>query len=160
MFERWRAAGILALVLFALNVAGRWTAKLMKAGNQTAAVETKKETIAGIVLIAVIGLVFVGMTAYWGRIKPFPRVAQDLGAAAVVSLLLAMFVGPLTVGESPFHNGAGAFFSQIWGWAGLAIGGTLLGYMGLVAFTADYRSRQLKRFADRSRALPKRVVRR
>lgn len=158
MFQRWRAAGILALVLFALDVAGRWTGKLLKAENQ-AALDHKK-SVAGIVLIAVIGLVFVGMTVYWGRIRPFPRVAQDLGVAALASCLLEIFVGPLTVGETPFVNGAGAFFAQIWVWGALAIGGTLLGYMGLVAFTADFRSKQLKRFADRSRAMPKRVVRR
>ena len=158
MFQRWRAAGILALALFALNVAGRWSAKLLKADTQ-AALDDKK-SLAGVVLIAVIGLVFTGMTVYWGRLRPFARVAQDLGAAAVVSCLLAVFVGPLTVGESPFANGAGAFFSQVWVWAALAVGGTLLGYMGLVAFTADYRSKQLKRFADRSKALPKRVARR
>lgn len=158
MFQRWRAAGILALALFALNVAGRWTAKLMKAENQ-AALDSKKD-VAGLVLIIVIGLVFVGMTVYWGRIRPFPRVVQDLGAAALAACVLAIFVGPLTVGESPFENGAGAFFSQIFVWGGLAVGGTLLGYVGLVAFTADYRSKQLKRFAERSKAVPKRVVRR
>lgn len=158
MFQRWRAAGILALVLFVLNVAGRWTTKLLKAENQ-AALE-RKETIAGIVTIAVIGLLFVGMTIYWGRIRPFPRVAQDLGAAALVGCLLAVFVGPLTIGKSPFADGAGQFFAQIWTWGALAVGGTLLGYMGLVAFTADYRSRQLKSFADRAKSLPKRVVRR
>ena len=158
MFQRWRAPGILALVLFALNVAGRWAAKLMKAENQ-AALDHKKD-IAGIVLIGVIGLIFLGMTVYWGRILPFARVSTDLGAAALTACLLAVFVGPLTVGESPFENGAGAFFSQVLTWGGLAIGGTFLGYMGLVAATADYRSRQLKRFADRSKALPKRVVRR
>lgn len=158
MFQRWRAAGILALVLFALNVAGRWTAKLLKAENQ-AALDSKK-SVAGFVLIAIIGLLFIAMTVYWGRIRPFAAVLQDLGAAALASCLLAVFVGPLTVGESPFENGAGAFFSQILTWFGLAIGGTFLGYMGLVAFTADYRSKQLKRFAERSKAVPKRVVRR
>lgn len=157
MFQRWRTVGILALVLFALNVAGRWTAKLLKAENQ-AALDSKK-SVAGLVLIVVIGLVFVAMTVYWGRLRPFARVAQDLGGAALVSCLLAIFVGPLTVGESPFANGAGAFFSQIWVWGGLAIGGTLLGYMALVALTADYRSKQLKRFAERAKAVPKRVVR-
>ncbi|HZM83712.1 MAG TPA: hypothetical protein VFC19_48965 [Candidatus Limnocylindrales bacterium] len=158
MFQRWRGAGILALALFALNVAGRWTAKLMKAENQ-AALDHKKD-VAGLILIVAIGLVFVGLTVYWGRVRPFPRVAQDLGAATLAACLLAVFVGPLTVGESPFRNGAGAFFSQFLVWGGLAIGGTLLGYMGLVAFTSDYRSRQLKRFADRSKTLPKRVARR
>jgi hypothetical protein len=158
MFQRWRAVGILTLVLFALNVGGRWTAKLLKAENQ-AALDNKK-SVAGLVLIVLVGLVFVAMTVYWGRLRPFARVAQDLGAAALASCLLAVFVGPLTVGESPFANGAGAFFSQIWVWAGLAVGGTVLGYMGLVAFAADYRSKQLKRFAERAKAVPKRVVRR
>lgn len=158
MLERWRPVGILAFVLFALNVAGRWTAKLLKAENQ-AALDNKK-SIAGFVLIAVIGLVFAGVTIYWGRLRPIARVAQDLAAAALASCLLAIFVGPLTVGESPFANGAGAFFSQIWVWAAMAVGGSALGYMLLVATTSDYRSRQLKRFAERAKSLPKRAVRR
>jgi hypothetical protein len=157
MFQRWRAAGVLTLVLFALNAGGRWTAKLLKAENQ-AALDHKK-SVAGFILIAVIGLVFVGMTVYWGRIRPISRVGTDLGAAALAACVLSIFVGPLTVGESPFANGAGAFFSQIWTWAALATGGTALGYMGLVAFTQDYRSKQLKKFADRAKALPKRAVR-
>jgi hypothetical protein len=157
MFQRWRPAGVLAVVLFALNVAGRWTAKLMKADNQ-AALDHKKD-VAGLILIIVIGLVYVGLTVYWGRIRPFVDVVQDLGAATLAACLLAVFVGPLTVGESPFQNGAGAFFSQILVWAGLAVGGTFVGYLGLVAFTADYRSKQLKRFAERSKAIPKRAVR-
>jgi hypothetical protein len=158
MFQRWRAAGILALVLFALSVAGRWTAKLLKAENEAAL--NRKQEVAGLILIILIGLVFVGLTIYWGRIRPFVTVATDLGAATLASCLLAVFVGPLTAGESPFADGAGAFFSQIFVWFGLAVGGTLLGYMGLVAFTADYRSKQLKQFADRAKALPKRAVRR
>jgi hypothetical protein len=157
MLERWRTVGILVFALFALNVAGRWVAKLLKAENQ-AALDSKK-SMAGFVLIAVIGLIFVGMTIYWGRVRPFNRVAVDLGVAALASCLLGIFIGPLTVGESPFANGAGAFFSQIWVWAGVAIVGVGLGYIGLVAAAADYRSRQLKRFADRAKSLPKRVAR-
>lgn len=152
---RWREVGILAGVLFALNVAGLWTAKLLKAENQQAL--EKNQTMAGFVLIGVLGLVFVLATFFWGRVRPIARVGADLGAAAVVSCLLSVFVGPLLTGESPFADGAGAFFAKIWTWGGLAILGSALGYIILVAFTADYRSKQLKNFAQRRQAVPKRL---
>lgn len=153
--SRWREVIILVAVLFALNVGGRWTAKLLKADTEQALAD--KQTIAGFVLIGVLGLVFMAMTLYWARIRPFPKVGSDLGLAAVVACLLSVFIAPLTVGESPFAKGAGAFFAQFWTWGGLALGGTLLGYIILIAFTADYRSKQLKSFAERKKVVPKRV---
>lgn len=155
LLSRWREVAILVVVLFALNVAGRWTAKLLKADNQPALDD--KKAVAGFVLIGVLGLVFMAMTLYWGRVRPFSRVGADLGAAAVAACLLSVFIGPLTVGESPFANGAGAFFAQFWTWGGLALAGTALGYIILVALTADYRSKQLKLFAERKKVVPRRV---
>ncbi len=155
MLIRWREVGILAGVLFAINVAGRWIAKSLKAENQQ--VLEDRKALAGFILIGVLGLIFVAVTLWWGRLRPFGRVGLDLGIAALAACVLSIFVGPLTVGESPFANGAGAFFSQIWTWGGIAIGGTALGYILLISFTADYRSRQLKAFAERKKVLPKRV---
>lgn len=155
MIQRWREVAILVGVLFALNVAGRWVAKSLTAENQQ--LLDSRKAMAGFVVIGVLGLLFVAMTIYWGRLRPFSRVGLDLGVAAVAACILSAFIGPLTVGESPFENGAGAFFAQIWTWGGLAIVGTALGYIVLVSFAADYRSRQLKAFAERKKVLPKRV---
>lgn len=155
MILRWREVGILVGVLFALNVAGLWTAKLLKAENQQALDD--KKAMAGFVLIGALTLVFLVTTFLWGRVRPIARVAQDLGAAAVISCLLSVFVGPLLTGESPFAEGAGAFFAKIWTWGGIAIVGSALGYIILVALTADYRSKQLKSFAERKQTAPKRL---
>lgn len=155
LLVRWREVAILAGVLFAINVAGRWVAKSLKAENQQ--VLEDRKALAGFVLIGVLGLVFAAATIYWGRLRPFNRVAFDLGVAAFAAGVLSIFLGPLTIGESPFANGAGAFFAQVWTWGGIAIGGTALGYIVLVAFAADYRARQLKAFAERKKVVPKRV---
>jgi hypothetical protein len=155
LLVRWREVAIFAGVLFAINVAGRWVAKSLKAENQQ--VLEDRKALAGFVLIGVLGLVFVAVTVYWGRVRPFGRVGLDLGVAAFAACVLSVLVGPLIVGESPFANGAGAFFAQVWTWGGIALGGAALGYIVLVSFTADYRSRQLKAFAERKKVVPKRV---
>src|SRR5688500_10537985 len=155
LLVRWREVAMLAGVLFAVNVAGRWVAKSLKADNAQALDDRK--ALAGFILIGVLGLIFVAVTIYWGRVRPYGRVAGDLGVAALAACVLSIFLGPLTVGESPFANGAGAFFSQVWTWGGVALIGTALGYILLVSFTADYRSRQLKAFAERKKVVPKRV---
>ncbi|WP_117210128.1 hypothetical protein [Allorhizocola rhizosphaerae] len=155
LLVRWREVAILVGVLFAINVAGRWIAKSLKAENSQALEDRK--ALAGFIIIGVLGLVFMGVTIYWGRVRPFNRVGFDLGVSALAACLLSVFIGPLTVGESPFANGAGAFFAQVWTWGGIAIGGTALGYIVLVALAADYRARQLKAFAERKKVVPKRV---
>ncbi len=149
MKERWLPVGVIAGVLFVINVVARWVAKGID--------DADKQSVAGLVALGVIGLVFLVAAAYWGRTRPIWRVVADLAAAGGVACLLSIFVGPLLVGESPFAHGAGAFFAQIWVYAAVFAVGTGLGLAGLVAFTADYRSKQLKAYADRTKATPRRV---
>ncbi len=152
---RWREVGIVALVLFAINVIGRWAAKLIKSENAQALQD--RQSMAGFITLGAIFLVFFGLTVYWGRKRTMWKVCTDLGFAGVIACVLAVLVGPLIVGESPFASGAGDFFAQIWWWIGIGIGGIFLGYVGLISVTADYKSRQLKAYADRSKAQPRRV---
>src|SRR5262245_15576406 len=114
---RWREVGIVALVLFAINVGGRVWAKNLKATNDMALAD--RQARAGFVALGLIGLVFLAMALYWGRIRTMWRTCTELGFAAVAACLLSIFIGPLTVGKSPFAGGAGAFFAQIWWWGGL-----------------------------------------
>jgi hypothetical protein len=152
---RWREVGIIALVLFAINLGGRIWAKNMKAAND--AVLENRQAKAGLIALALIGLVFFGMALYWGRIRSMWQTCTELGFAAVAACLLSIFVGPFLVGKSPFDGGAGNFLAQIWWWSGLAIVGVGLAYIGLVSFAIDYKSKQLKSYADRAKAQPKRV---
>ncbi|MEV4412104.1 hypothetical protein [Catellatospora sp. NPDC049609] len=149
MKERWLPVGAIAGVLFAVNVVARWVAKGID--------DADKQSMAGFVALGVIGLVFLVMAVRWGRTRPIARVVADLAAAGGVACLLSIFLGPLLTWESPFANGAGAFFAQIWVYAAVFAVGTGLGLAGLVAFAADYRSKQLKSFAERSKAHPRRV---
>lgn len=152
---RWREVAIIALVLFAINVGGRIWAKNLKAANDL--VLADRQTKAGFVALALIGLVFFAMTLYWGRIRSMWQTCTELGFAAVAAALLSVFAGPPIVGKSPFAGGAGNFFAQFWWWGGLAIVGVGLGYILLISFTLDYKSKQLKSYADRAKAQPKRV---
>jgi hypothetical protein len=152
---RWREVGIIALVLFAINVGGRIWAKNLKAANDM--VLEDRQAKAGFVALGLIGLVFFAMTLYWGRIRSMWQTCTELGFAAVAACLLSVFIGPLIVGKSPFAGGPGNFFAQFWWWGGLAIAGVGLAYIILISFTMDYKSKQLKSFAERTKAQPKRV---
>ncbi|GAA1361134.1 MULTISPECIES: hypothetical protein [Catellatospora] len=149
MKERWLPVGVIAGVLFVVNVVARWVAKGID--------DPDTEATAGFIALGVIGLVFFAMALYWGRLRPWSRVVADLGAAAFAACLLSIFVGPLAAGEGPFAHGAGAFFNQVWVYAAVFAIGTGLGMVGLIAFAADYRARQLKLFAERAKAHPRRV---
>ncbi len=152
---RWREVGIIALVLFAINVGGRIWAKNLKASNDM--VLEDRQAKAGFVALALIGLVFFAMALYWGRVRTMWTTCTELGFAAVAACLLSVFIGPLIVGKSPFAGGAGNFFAQFWWWGGLAIVGVGLAYIVLISFTLDHRSKALKNYADRAKAAPKRV---
>jgi hypothetical protein len=149
MKERWLPVGVIAGVLFVVNVVARWVGKRID--------DPDTQATAGFIALGVIGLVFFAMTLYWGRIRPTARVFADLAAAAVGACLLSIFVGPLTAGEGPFAHGAGAFFAQVWVYAAVFATGTGLAMVGLIAFAADYRAKQLKLFAERAKAHPRRV---
>ncbi|GAA2362020.1 hypothetical protein Cme02nite_42740 [Catellatospora methionotrophica] len=149
MKERWLPVGVIAGVLFVINVVARWVAKGID--------DPDTEATAGFVALGAIGLVFFAMALYWGRVRPWSRVVADLAAAAVVGCLLSILVGPFLAGESPFVNGAGAFFQQVWVYGAIFAVGVGLGMVGLIAFAADYRAKQLKLFAERTKSHPRRV---
>jgi hypothetical protein len=154
MKDRWLPVGVLAGVLFAVNVAARLVARL--GFNDDG--EAQDRISLG--MFVVIGLILAVMAFVWGRRHPAGRWIADVGAAVLAAMLLTIFVGPFISGDTPFEGGAGEFFSQIWLYAGFAIGGSLVGFLILVALGLDYRSQGLKRFAEAKLAKPRRVVRR
>ncbi|MFI9639467.1 hypothetical protein ACIG87_05260 [Micromonospora sp. NPDC051925] len=154
MRDRWRAVGLLAAALFAVNVVARVIIKLGFDGTDTAADRVS------LGMFLVVGLVLAGVVFAWGRVVPAARWGADVAAAVAVALLLTVLVGPLLVGNNPFAGGAGLFFAQIWLYLAAAAAGVAIGYLVLIALGRDYRSQQLKRYAERNAAKPRRVVRR
>jgi hypothetical protein len=154
MKERWLPVGVLAAGLFVINVVARLVARLWFNGDLEAA-----DRITLLMLLA-IGIVSMVMAALWSRTRPVGRWLGDLAAASFAALLLSIFVGPFISGSTPFADGAGEFFKQVWQWAAFSGGGTAIGFMVVTALGLDYRSQSLKRFAEAKLAKPRRVVRR
>jgi hypothetical protein len=152
--QRWFQIAVLAIGLFAINVATRLVIRLGFNGSD------KAEDRASIVMFALIGLALAVFTFIRAqRVAPSTWL-PDLAFGAVGGMLLTILVGPLVSGDAPFSGGAGFFFSQIWLYAGFGIVGTLLGYWVATALGRDYRSRSLKAYAQARTARPRRVVRR
>ncbi|MFF3851568.1 hypothetical protein [Micromonospora sp. NPDC002575] len=154
MRDRWRAVGVLAGALFAVNVVARVVIRLGFDGDDTAADRVS------LAMFLAIGLVLAVLAFRWGQDRPVGRWAADVAAAVGVALLLTVLVGPLLVGQNPFGGGAGTFFAQIWLYLAATAAGVLVGYLTVTALGRDHRSRMLKRYAEIKTAKPRRPVRR
>lgn len=154
MKRRWMAIALVAVVLFAINVVARLIIRLWFDGDDAA------EGTVSLAMFGVIGLALAVITFIRSQRHRPAEWLPDLGAAAVIGMLLTILVGPFISGDSPFAGGAGNFFSQIWLYGGFAIVGTLLGYWIATALGRDYRSRSLSAFAQSRATKPRRVVRR
>jgi len=154
MKERWLPVGVLAGVLFGINVLARLIARF-GFGEDT---EIQDRISLG--MFAAIGVVLAVLAFVRGQRRPLPDWGGEMALAVLIGMVLTIFVGPFISGSQPFASGAGAFFSQIWLYAGFTAGGVLVGYLLLTALGRDYRSRSLKRYAEAKLAKPRRVVRR
>jgi hypothetical protein len=154
MRERWLRIGLLAGALFVINVAARLVTRLAYHNDDD------RQTTVGLVSLAVIGVAFAVMVFIWGRDRSIGVVVADLAGAALIGCALTIFVGPFISGEGPFSDGAGVFFGQIWQYAGFAGGGTLIGYLLLIALGLDYKSKMLARIAQTRLSKPRRPIRR
>jgi hypothetical protein len=151
MALRWKRIGILAGGLFAINLVGRLISKFVLDENSA------KQNLVAIIGLGAIALIFAILAFVWGRVRPMGVVAADLAGAAVLSGVLIVLAGPLIIGQSPFSMGAGDFFEQIWQYAAIAVGASLLGGLVLVATGQDLRTKQLRKYAQTAKAKPKRV---
>ncbi|MFE9688334.1 hypothetical protein [Micromonospora sp. NPDC005806] len=154
MRERWRAIGVLAAALFVVNVVARLVIKFGFPNDDAAA-----DRVSWLMFLA-IGLILAVVAFRWGRDRPVGRWLADLAGGVAVALALTVFVGPLLVGENPFGGGAGLFFAQIWLYLAATAAGVLVGFLTLTALGRDYRSQQLKRYAELKAAKPRKIVRR
>ncbi|NJP32327.1 hypothetical protein [Micromonospora thermarum] len=155
MRERWRAVGMLALALFVVNVVARLIIRFGFDADDTAAAD--RVTLG---MFVTLGLILASVAFVWSRHRPAAEWGADVAAAIGVALALTLFVGPLLVGKSPFGDGAGTFFAQIWLYAAASGIGVLLGYLLAVALGLDHRSQRLKRYAETKAAKPRKPVRR
>ncbi len=154
MKDRWQPVGVLAGVLFAVNVVARLVARFGFDGDPQA------QDRLSLGMFIVLGLILAGLAAVWGRRHPVARWGGDIAVAVLVAMALTVFVGPFLSGSRPFANGAGEFFAQIWFYAGFTGGGALIGFLVVTALGLDHRSQSLKRYAELRQAKPRRVVRR
>ncbi|GAB2927203.1 hypothetical protein GCM10027280_13210 [Micromonospora polyrhachis] len=154
MKDRWLPLGVLAGVLFAVNVVARLIIRFGFADDVDAADRMS------LGMFALIGVILGTVAFLWGRRRPVSQWSPEVAGAVLVALTLTIFVGPFISGTQPFANGAGQFFSQIWLYAGFTLGGALIGFLVLTALGLDYRSQSLKRYAESRQAKPRKIVRR
>ncbi|MGC5049903.1 hypothetical protein ACLQ2S_00380 [Micromonospora sp. DT48] len=154
MAQRWRAVGVLAIALFAVNVVARLIIRLGFDGDDSAADRVS------LGMFVVIGLILAGVAFVWGERRPLAEWASDVAAAIGIAVGLTVLIGPLSVGQNPFAGGGSTFFAQIGLYLVATTVGTMLGYLLLVTLGRDHRSRNLQRFAESTATKPRRVVRR
>lgn len=154
MKERWLPIGVLAGVLFGINVVARLVARFAFADR------TDLQDRLSLGMFVLIALILAALAFLQGQRRPLADWAGEMALAVLVAMALTVFLGPLVSGSYPFANGAGEFFSQIWFYAGFTAGGVVLGYLVLTALGRDYRSQSLKRYAEAKQSKPRRVVRR
>ena len=154
MWERWRRILVLAAGLFAITVVARLVSRWWAEDNLS-----RQDKLAW-VAYGLVALTLAVVAYFWARPRPMLQVGLDIAGAALLGCLLSVLVGPYISGGAPFKSGAGNFFATIWVYAGIALGGTLIGLLVVTAAGLDYRSQALKRFAATERARPHRPVRR
>ena len=150
--QRWFRITALAVGLFVFNAVARLVVRFGFDGAD------KAQNRASIVMFALIALTLGVLTFLRSqRVKPSVWL-PDIGFGALAGMLLTVLVGPFLSGITPFANGSGDFFAQVWIYAGCAILGTALGYGVAVLLGRDYRSRSLKAFTQARVTRPRRVV--
>jgi hypothetical protein len=154
MRDRWQPVGILAGVLFVINVACRFIVWQLVQKSDS------KQIALGLIALGLVALIMAWAGYRWAVRYPSSRVSADLGATIAVACLATVLVGPFAGGSVPFREGAGVFFGEIWQYLAFAGGGAILGILVTIMLGKDYRSRALKRYTQVSAAKPRRVVRR
>ena len=152
MPKRWQRAGLLALAIFLVNGASRFVT--WKAGI----VEETQQLRIGLVAVSFVALLLVGAGMWWAVRYPFGRLFADIGAAVGVGALLSLLIGPFLGGSKPFAEGLGAFVGQVLMFLGLAAIGVFVGFMIMVAFGKDWKSRGLRRYEEAHLKRPRKQV--
>jgi hypothetical protein len=150
---RWLPVALLAVGLFAVNGASRlitWKGGFVKDDQQMR---------IGFIAVATVAVILIAASAWWSYRYPFGRVVADLGLAVLIAAAAAVIIGPYLGGSRPFKEGLEFVVLQVLLFLGLGAAGVFVGFLGVVAFGADWKSRGLKRYEQNYRARPRRPVR-
>lgn len=150
--RRWLRIGLLAAIVFAINVAGRLVVRI---GSVT---ETDLQNRISVSALVGIALAMATVAIVWGRRRPVGEVSADLAGAGLLGGLLALFVGPSVSDTTFWAVGLDDFLIQTGLYAAYAGGGALLGLFLVILAGRDYRSRSLTRFAESKLAKPRRTT--
>ena len=140
--QRWLRVGLLALGLFAVNVIARVVTEVFDVTD-----DGTRDMIAYAGMAAVFLAVAVA-GAWWAVRYPFSRVLFDVGGAVVAFAFLAVLVGPLCVGQSPFDNELAFNVGQILLLTGVGLVGALIGFAAMVTVGKDWKSRGLRQYEE------------
>lgn len=154
MKERWLRAGILTLVLFAVNALARLVVW------QVAPHNTKKQTAIGLIAAGVIGVVMIAAGYLWARRVHMARVVGELAVAILVGCAFSVLLGPYAGGSAPFKEGGDFLYSEVWHYLALAAAGAAFGVVVAITLGQDQKSRAWKRFeqAQRVRRMGRRAA--
>jgi hypothetical protein len=150
---RWLPVALVTVGLFVINGASRlitWKGGIVKEDQQMR---------IGFIAIAAVGVILIAASAWWSYRYPLGRMVADLGLAVLIACAASLIIGPYLGGSRPFKEGLEFFVLQVLLFVGLGGVGMFLGFLGVVAFGADWKSRGLKRYEQNYRARPRRAVR-
>jgi ABC-type phosphate/phosphonate transport system permease subunit len=152
--ERWLPVGVLAGVLFATNVVARVVVRLTASNSAT------NQTRIGLIAVLAVAAVMIGAAYWWALRVRIPRLALDLGVAAVAACALSVLIGPYAAGSRPFAEGGAFLFGQVWQYLVIAAAAALFGLLVAIMLGKDWKSQAWKRYAESMNAKPRRVARR
>ena len=155
MKERWLPVGLLAGVLFAVNVVARlivW---------QFASKSESRQTAIGLVAAGAVGAVMIVAGYLWSRRVHTPRVVGELSTAILAGCLFSVIIGPFAGGSAPFKEGGTFFSAEVWHYLALAAAGAVFGFLIALTLGHDVKSQSWRRFEEMQRSRgPRRVARR
>jgi hypothetical protein len=152
--NRWVRVGLVALAIFVINALSRLITNLTTDDAEAARAAAGLDTGAKPIALIGVGLLVLLMAlagAWWAVRYPFQRLFFDLGAAAIVGALLSLLVAPFAGGGVPFDEGLGTFVGEFLQFLGLAALGVFLGFVAMIAFGKDWKSRGLRRYEENLR---------
>jgi hypothetical protein len=156
--NRWVRVGLVALGIFVINALARLISRLTQDDAASAA-------NSGVDKISIIGagavvLLMAVMGALWAVRHPFSRMVFDLGAAVIGGALLSLLIAPFVGGSKPFDEGLGTFVGEFLQFIGLGALGVLLGFLAMIAFGKDWKSRGLRRYEENYKRKTHKIVKR